>query len=139
MSTGYTTGVYDLFRVGHVNMLRNAKSMCDRLIVGVIVDELVAYKNKSSVISFDEKIDGDEATHINFGGVIVKIDPRYFRPAEVETLLGDLRKAKEKLGWTPQITVREMCLEMVAEDLKTAKRHALLKTHGYYMPVAIEI
>jgi choline-phosphate cytidylyltransferase/glycerol-3-phosphate cytidylyltransferase len=57
MLVGYTTGVYDLFHVGHVNMLRNAKSMCDRLIVGVTVDELVAYKNKSSVIPFDERIE----------------------------------------------------------------------------------
>jgi len=57
MLVGYTTGVYDLFHVGHVNMLRNAKSMCDRLIVGVTVDELVAYKNKSSVIPFEERIE----------------------------------------------------------------------------------
>jgi len=57
MLVGYTTGVYDLFHVGHVNMLRNAKSMCDRLIVGVSVDELVAYKNKSSVIPFEERIE----------------------------------------------------------------------------------
>lgn len=57
MIVGYTTGVYDLFHVGHVNMLRNAKSMCDRLIVGVTVDELVAYKNKSSVIPFEERIE----------------------------------------------------------------------------------
>ena len=57
MIVGYTTGVYDLFHVGHVNMLRNAKSMCDRLIVGVTVDELVAYKNKKSVIPFEERIE----------------------------------------------------------------------------------
>lgn len=57
MIIGYTTGVYDLFHVGHVNMLKNAKSMCDRLIVGVTVDELVAYKNKKSVIPFEERIE----------------------------------------------------------------------------------
>ena len=57
MLVGYTTGVYDLFHVGHLNMLRNAKSMCDRLIVGVSVDELVTYKNKKSVIPFEERIE----------------------------------------------------------------------------------
>jgi len=85
-----------------------------------------------------ESIEGDDAPNINIGDIIVRIDPRYFRPAEVETLLGDPAKAKEKLGWTPQITVQEMCSEMVLEDLKTAKRHALLKTHGYDLPVSIE-
>ena len=65
------------------------------------------------------------------GDVILRIDPRYFRPAEVETLLGDPTKAREKLGWTPEITAREMCAEMVAADLQMAKRHALLRTHGY--------
>jgi GDPmannose 4,6-dehydratase len=85
-----------------------------------------------------ELIEGEDAPNINIGDIIVRIDPRYFRPAEVETLLGDPAKAKEKLGWTPQITVQEMCSEMVIEDLKTAKRHALLKTHGYNLPVSIE-
>ena len=72
------------------------------------------------------------------GQVIMRIDPRYFRPAEVETLLGDPTKAKEKLGWTPEITAQEMCAEMVAEDLKTARRHALLKQHGFGLPVSLE-
>ena len=69
------------------------------------------------------------------GQVIVRVDPRYFRPTEVETLLGDPTKAREKLGWTPQITTHEMCREMVSEDLKAARRHALLKTHGYDLPL----
>ena len=62
---------------------------------------------------------------------IVKIDPRYFRPTEVETLLGDPSKAKKKLGWVPEITVQEMCKEMVRYDLEQAKQHALLKLHGH--------
>ncbi len=83
-------------------------------------------------------IDGDKAPALEVGDVIVQIDPRYFRPAEVETLLGDPSKAKERLGWTPEITVQEMCAEMAAEDLKVAKRHALLKAHGHQIPVALE-
>lgn len=83
-------------------------------------------------------IEGDNAPALKVGDVIVKVDPRYFRPAEVETLLGDPSKAKEKLGWVPEITTQQMCAEMVAEDLKAAKRHALLKQHGYELPVSIE-
>ena len=69
---------------------------------------------------------------------IVQIDPRYFRPTEVETLLGDPTKAKEKLGWVPEITAQEMCAEMVACDLAQAKQHALLKQHGYHVNVSME-
>jgi len=83
-------------------------------------------------------VEGDKAPEVNVGDVIVRVDPRYFRPAEVETLLGDPSKAKEKLGWAPEITVQEMCAEMVASDLVVAKRHALLKEHGYDLPVAVE-
>lgn len=85
-----------------------------------------------------EAIEGDNAPALKVGDVIVKVDPCYFRPAEVETLLGDPSRAKEKLGWTPEITVQQMCAEMVAEDLKVAKRHALLKEHGYDVPVSVE-
>lgn len=77
-------------------------------------------------------------TAVKAGDIIVRVDPRYFRPAEVETLLGDPAKAKEKLGWVPEISAREMCTEMVAADLDTARRHALLKAHGLGLPVAIE-
>lgn len=83
-------------------------------------------------------IDGDKAPALSVGDVVMKIDPRYFRPAEVETLLGDPSKAKQKLGWTPDITAREMCTEMVADDLKAARRHALLKAHGLDGPVSVE-
>ncbi len=83
-------------------------------------------------------IDGDKAPALKVGDVIVKVDPRYFRPAEVETLLGDPTKAKQVLGWVPEITAQEMCAEMVREDLKVAQRHALLKEHGHDLPVATE-
>lgn len=83
-------------------------------------------------------VDESKAPSVSVGDVIVKVDPRYFRPAEVETLLGDPTKAKEKLGWVPEITVEEMCAEMVANDLDIAKRHALLKLHGFDVAVAIE-
>jgi GDPmannose 4,6-dehydratase len=76
-------------------------------------------------------VTGDDAPSVNVGDVIVKVDTRYFRPAEVETLLGDPSKAKEKLGWVPEITVEEMCAEMVKHDLDKAKQHALLKKHGF--------
>jgi GDPmannose 4,6-dehydratase len=69
---------------------------------------------------------------------IVRIDPRYFRPTEVETLLGDPSKAKQKLGWVPEITAQEMCAEMVATDLAQAKQHALLKANGYNVNVSLE-
>lgn len=69
---------------------------------------------------------------------IIKIDPRYFRPTEVETLLGDPSKAKEKLGWVPEITLDEMVAEMVATDLADAKKQALLKQHGYQITVSVE-
>ena len=85
-----------------------------------------------------EAVEGDDAPAVKPGDVLVKIDPRYFRPAEVETLLGNPAKAKEKLGWVPEITSQQMCAEMVTEDLKSAKRHALLKEHGYDIPVALE-
>jgi GDPmannose 4,6-dehydratase len=85
-----------------------------------------------------EHIQGDKAPALKQGDTVVRVDARYFRPAEVETLLGDPAKAKAKLGWTPEITVQEMCAEMVAQDLHVAQRHALLKKHGYDLPVAIE-
>jgi GDPmannose 4,6-dehydratase len=83
-------------------------------------------------------IKGGKAPGLKLGDVVVKIDPRYFRPTEVETLLGDPAKAKAKLGWTPEITVHEMCAEMVATDLEEAKKHALLRKHGYNLNVSVE-
>ena len=85
-----------------------------------------------------ESIDGDKAPALRPGDTIVSIDPRYFRPAEVETLLGDPARAKEKLGWVPEIGVREMCAEMVAQDLRVAQRMALLRSHGHEVAVSRE-
>ncbi|MDP2738099.1 MAG: GDP-mannose 4,6-dehydratase [Pseudorhodobacter sp.] len=85
-----------------------------------------------------EAVAGDNAPAVQPGQVVMQIDPRYFRPAEVETLLGDPGKAKRKLGWEPMITAQEMCAEMVAADLQTARRHRLLKDHGLALPVALE-
>jgi len=83
-------------------------------------------------------ITGDKTLRVNVGDVIVKVDPRYFRPTEVETLLGNPAKAKEKLGWVPEITVEEMCAEMIDNDLDIAKRHALLKAHGHDVSISVE-
>lgn len=83
-------------------------------------------------------ITGDKAPALEVGDVVVRIDPRYFRPAEVETLLGDPTKAREKLGWEPEIAARDMCAEMVASDLQDAQRHAFLKANGFDLPVSIE-
>ena len=84
------------------------------------------------------KINGNNANSVNVGDVIVRVNPRYFRPAEVETLLGDPSKAKKLLGWTPEITVEQMCAEMMDNDLDIAKRQALLKSHGYNTAVVKE-
>ena len=83
-------------------------------------------------------ISGDLAPMVSIGQQVMKIDPRYFRPAEVDTLLGDPSKAKAELGWEPQITAQEMWKEMVEEDYKAARRLALLKEHNLDLPVSIE-
>ena len=83
-------------------------------------------------------VNPDLAPAVAVGAVVVKVDPRYYRPAEVETLLGDPTKAKEKLGWVPEITVEQMCAEMVAHDLDIARRHSLLKSHGHHVSVSKE-
>jgi GDPmannose 4,6-dehydratase len=83
-------------------------------------------------------VSADKAPAVKPGDCIVAVDPRYFRPAEVDTLLGDPAKAKAKLGWEPEITAEQMCAEMVAEDLKAARRLALLKAHGHEVPVSRE-
>jgi GDPmannose 4,6-dehydratase len=83
-------------------------------------------------------INGDAAPGIKVGDVILKVDPRYFRPTEVETLLGDPTKAKTDLGWIPGITLNEMIHEMVDNDLSIARQQALLRRHGYTISTSLE-
>ncbi|AOS81775.1 MULTISPECIES: GDP-mannose 4,6-dehydratase [Hydrogenophaga] len=85
-----------------------------------------------------QSVEGEHAPALKPGQVVVKVDPRYFRPTEVETLLGDPAKAKAALGWVPQIALQEMVTEMVVADLEEARRHALLKNHGYAVAVSSE-
>ena len=94
--------------------------------------------NGVNEVAIVHKIKGDKCKSLQVGQIIVRIDPRYFRPTEVDTLLGDPSKAKVKLGWTPEITVQQMCAEMVADDLQVARRHSLLKTNGYKVIVSHE-
>jgi GDPmannose 4,6-dehydratase len=83
-------------------------------------------------------VDGDRAPALKPGAVIIRVDPRYFRPTEVETLLGDATRGREKLGWVPKTTLEEMVREMVAHDLDTARRNALLKRHGFDVQMSRE-
>ena len=85
-----------------------------------------------------KEVVGDKAQNVKVGQVILRIDKRYFRPAEVETLLGDPSKAKKLLGWEPKITAQEMCQEMVEEDYKTALSYRLLKDNGFELPISSE-
>lgn len=89
-------------------------------------------------VAIVDKIEGEEAPALKCGQIVVRVDPRYFRPTEVETLLGDPAKAKARLGWTPEITVQQMCAEMVSADLQAAKQHALLKANGFVVNVSVE-
>jgi GDPmannose 4,6-dehydratase len=75
---------------------------------------------------------------ISVGDVIMRIDAKYFRPTEVETLLGDPTKAKEKLGWIPEITAEEMCKEMVESDYQNACQLSLLRENGYKVDIETE-
>ncbi len=88
--------------------------------------------------AFVVAISGEMAPAVKVGDCIVAVDSRYFRPAEVETLLGDPSKAMSRLGWMPEITAQQMCAEMVAHDLKAAQRHAFLKANGHDVAVARE-
>jgi GDPmannose 4,6-dehydratase len=91
--------------------------------------------NEKAIVA---KIEGNKAPALKVGDIVMQIDPRYFRPTEVETLLGDPTKAKEKLGWVFEITAQQMCKEMVAGDLQEAKQLALLKANGFNVNVSAE-
>ncbi|MDA7755388.1 GDP-mannose 4,6-dehydratase [Pseudomonadales bacterium] len=102
--------------------------------LGIALDFRESGESEEATVT---KISGDNAPGIKVGDVIVRVDPRYFRPAEVETLLGDPTNAKVKLGWVPEITVQDMCAEMVKSDLKESKRIKLLKDHGYDISIPL--
>jgi GDPmannose 4,6-dehydratase len=100
--------------------------------IGVTLKFEGTAENEKAIVA---SIEGDKAPALKVGDVIVQIDPRYYRQTEVETLLGDPTKAKEKLGWVPEITLDEMIVEMVTNDLDQAKQHALLSKHGFTVSV----
>ena len=110
-------------------IIRSAKQL------GITLKFEGAAENEKAIVA---SIEGDKALALKVGDVIVQIDPRYYRPTEVETLLGNPTKAKEKLGWVPEITLDEMIVEMVASDLEKAKQHALLSKYGYSVAVGKE-
>ena len=85
-----------------------------------------------------QHVEGDAAPALKVGQMIVSVDTRYFRPTEVETLLGDPSRAKQRLGWEPAISLAEMIAEMVAHDLALARQNALLRQHGYRVQISAE-
>jgi GDPmannose 4,6-dehydratase len=103
--------------------------------LGITLEFVGSGVKEEAVVS---KVQGSKAPAISVGDVILQIDPRYFRPTEVETLLGDPSKAKNKLGWVPDITAQQMCAEMVAEDLAQAAKAALLQKNGYKTTTSAE-
>lgn len=97
---------------------------------------VLGFKNSGvDEVGFAVDVSGEDAPCVKPGQVIVRIDPRYFRPSEVEALVGDASMAGERLGWRPDTTVEMMCAEMVREDLSAARRHRLLQSHGLGMPM----
>ena len=107
--------------------------------VGYWIDPQPAIAGVKDVIAgAKDVIAGSDPQSMSSEIPVIRIDPRYFRPTEVETLLGDPSKAKEKLGWVPEITLDQMVAEMVQTDLADAKKHALLKKHGFNVSVSVE-
>jgi GDPmannose 4,6-dehydratase len=110
-------------------IIRSAKQL------GITLNFEGTSENEKAIVA---TIEGDKAPALKVGDVIVRIDPRYYRLTEVETLLGDATKAKDKLGWVPEITFDQMIVEMVANDLDQAKQNALLNKHGFKVAVSNE-
>ena len=98
----------------------------------LLLNKKLSLKLKWSGKGINEKAEDE------FGNIIIECSKKYFRPSEVETLIGDSSKARELLGWVPEITVEEMCKEMVAHDLEQAKKKAVLKSYGFDVPAARE-
>ncbi|WP_448212789.1 GDP-mannose 4,6-dehydratase [Colwellia sp. MEBiC06753] len=103
--------------------------------LGILIEWQGNGVNEQGVV---KAITGKEAPALSVGDIIVQVDEKYFRPAEVETLLGDPTKAKEKLGWQPETSFEQMVIEMVQHDLAIAKQHALLKKNGFDVNMATE-
>ncbi len=122
--------------IGGADLLES--HLCDKLIAQELGITLRFEGQDTDEVTVVEKTEGDDAPGLKIGQPIVRIDPRYFRPTEVDTLLGDASRARQKLCWVPQITARQMCQEMVAFDLQEARRHALLKANGYAVQVSAE-
>ena len=103
--------------------------------LGVTLRFVGSGKDEQAVVA---AIEGDRAPALKVGDCIVCVDPRYYRPTEVESLLGDASRAKAELGWVPEISAQQMCAEMVATDLAAARRTALLRRHGFEEPMPSE-
>ncbi len=103
--------------------------------LGITLEFVGKGVNEQAIVA---NVEGDKSPALKEGDVIMQVDPRYFRAAEVETLLGDPSEAKKKLGWVPEITAQDMCAEMIAEDFKVAQRHAFLKKNGLDVPLSVE-
>jgi GDPmannose 4,6-dehydratase len=105
--------------------------------------ELIGFKIKFKGEGVKEvgvvsEIKGENCPNIKPGDTIIRVDPRYYRPTEVETLLGDASKAKKILGWEPEIKIREMCKDMVEADISEAKKNSLLKKQGFKLDLGNE-
>ena len=121
-------------------MLQQDKPEDFVIATGVQYSVRLFIEKTASELGMQIRWEGQGVTEVGYWGeqAVIRIDPRYFRPTEVETLLGDPGKAKAKLGWVPEITLDEMVREMVAVDLAEANKNTLLSSHGYVINVSLE-